>query len=203
MLLQYAAISQISMDPIMASLSRTYGPARYPQLSSNPKMKRSTSPAASSCAIWSPIHLNPVSTLLSSTPQCSATASARGVETIDFTATGFFGIVPFSIRPAAIQSRRRTPTSLPLTSSQEPSGHFMAIPTRSASGSVASIRSAPVSLASFSPCSRAAKISGFGQLHVVKQPFGYSCSGTIVTSVIPISFRIWVTGTSPEPFSGL
>ena len=33
-----------------------------------PKMNLSTSPAASNCAIWSPIHLNPVSTFLNSTP---------------------------------------------------------------------------------------------------------------------------------------
>ena len=30
-----------------------------------------------------------------------------------------------------------------------------------------------------------------------------SCSGTIVISVMPISFNTRVTGTSPEPFNGL
>ena len=31
----------------------------------------------------------------------------------------------------------------------------------------------------------------------------HSCSGTMVMSVMPMSFRTWVTGTRPEPFSGL
>ncbi len=33
-------------------------------------------------------------------------------------------------------------------------------------------------------------------------PSGYCCSGTMVISVIPISFSTRVTGTSPEPFKG-
>ena len=77
------------------------------------------------------------------------------------------------------------------------------MPTRSASGSVASIRSAPDFFASSRPRRRASKISGLGYGQVGKLPSGFSCSGTTVMSVMPISFNTWVTGTRPEPFSGL
>ena len=77
-----------------------------------------------------------------------------------------------------------------------------AMPTRSASGSVASIRSAPVCSARARPRASASRISGLGYGQVGKLPSGCSCSGTTVTSVMPMSASTWRTGTLPEPFRG-
>ena len=88
-------------------------------------------------------------------------AAAIFVVTIVFTAIGFFGIVPSFVLSSHIYSRSIAPTSFPekrTTSSPDDT----AIPTRSASGSVARRRSGLTSFESLRPRSRASLISGFG-----------------------------------------
>ena len=77
------------------------------------------------------------------------------------------------------------------------------MPTRSQSGSVARSRSGLTLSHSLRPSSSASLISGFGYGQVVKFPSGNSCSGTTVTSLIPIISRIFLTGLFPVPFKGV
>ena len=123
--------------------------------------------------------------------------------TIVFTTTGFFGIEPFFDLTESIKFSIIAPVSLPLNNLKPPSFFLTAMPTRSASGSVASTISAFVFSASSIASLSAAFSSGLGYGHVGKFPSGYACSGTTVRSFTPILFSISVTGLYPVPLSGV
>ncbi len=79
----------------------------------------------------------------------------------------------------------------------------MAAPIRSASGSVAKTKSAPVSIAFFIARSKAAGSSGFGDITVGKLPLITFCSGTSIILVKPIAFKVSGMSFIPVPCIGV
>ena len=123
-------------------------------------------------------------------------------ETIVETATFVFGSSPRCSAILTSQSISRTPISFPERRTYSPLWGI-AVPMRSASGSVATTRFGfTLSARSRASCS-ASRNSGFGYLQVGKLPSGSFCSGTTSTSFTPISFRMRVTHSMPVPLSGV
>ena len=88
---------------------------------------------------------------------------------------------------------------LPLISTHSPLSSLQAIPTRSASGSLAITKSASISLARFTAIVNASAFSGFGETTVGKLPSLIICSGTVYTFSNPHIFNARGISFIPVP----
>ena len=95
------------------------------------------------------------------------------------------------------------PIWLPVSTWNLPSRRRTAAPKRSESGSVASMRFAPVLLARSKASVKALGSSGLGAFTVGKLPSGSSCSFTTDIFLMPMRLSISRTGTLPEPWRGV
>ena len=92
---------------------------------------------------------------------------------------------------------------LPLSSIHCPSGRFTAMPTRSASGSLAKAMSASISLAKSTAIFMAACSSGLGEGVVGKLPSGVACASTTCMLSKPSCFSMRGIRVMPVPCSGV
>ena len=103
----------------------------------------------------------PVSTLMTPAPYSAAIFSARFVVTMVLMTRRREVFSPLPFRSSKRYCRSKSPTSLPVKGTYE-SPQRTAIPTLSASGSVAISKSQPFSSAVFMPSASASRFSGFG-----------------------------------------
>ncbi len=142
--------------------------------------------------------MNPVSVSTYGSPCRAAITPSRDEETIEVAK------VPLMSGSRRIRwVARSAPTSSPRSSCQPSAGVGTATAQRSASGSFATMRSAPTAVAAANAASIAPGSSGFGNATVGKSGSGSDCVDTTWTSRKPARANAASTIAPPTPCSGV